>query len=263
MRARTDAINGAAFLMPWAFTGYPGIACSPAAATMAARVAALGPVPARVAADACLPIAPQVAARQIAEGFAAAPPELWFARRGEGAAAFIRGVAGAVDGLARTLAEAGAVLHGVLRATSTDGAALFAALRERSTPADPVEGLFRACEMHRERRGAQHVTAATAHGLDPCELLVLTAAVRGPGVHTVLGSWPQRRRDEAGARLRELGFVDLEGAATDAGRACREAIERTTDLADMTLVQHLGADAESIVEALTPIAAAVVRGAPT
>lgn len=228
---------------------------------MAARVSALGPVPARVAAEACLPIAPAVAAHQIAEGFAAAEPDEWFVRRGEGAARFIRDAAGRADGFAATVAEAGASLSDALLTTPPDGAVLFAVLRQRATPADPVERLFRACEMHRERRGALHVAAAANHGLDPCALLVLTAAVRGPAVHTVLGSWAEPLRDEAGDRLRDLGFIDVDGRPTDAGRECRESVERTTDLSDLDLVQDLGIAADSIVESLTAIAAAVVAGA--
>ena len=246
--------------MPWAVDGYPGIQCSAAAATMAARVAALGRAPPSDAGRACLPIAPEFAADQIAEGMAAAEPAEWFVRRGEGATAFIRERAGSVVGFADAVARAGAALSSEMLALPVDIAVLFSALRQQPIPTDPVEQLFRACEMHRERRGAMHVAAAASHGLDPCSLVVLTAAVRGTRALSVLDTWSKQARNDALRRLQRRGLVDAAGAATNDGRTCREGIERSTDLADLELIEALGPDVDLYIDGLTPIAAGVVQG---
>lgn len=258
LRARADAINGAAFLMPWSRDGYPGIDCSPGAATLGARVGALGPIHPRAAAAVCAPIDPASAAARIADAFAAAPPAHWYAMRGEGATAFLTAAFVAVDVALERVERAVALLEPALDATPPGPAVLFAALQAQPRAAAPVTRLFRNCEMIRERRGASHVAAAGAHGLGPCELCVLTSAVQGDDWLSVVSTWSPAARETAGAALAERGLLDGAGRVTAAGRAVRAAVEAATDEGERPLVAAVGGAADELIDLLGPLARSVL-----
>jgi len=260
LRARADAINGAAFLMPWANNGYPGIDCSPGAATLGARVAALGQAGRTIAAAACAPIEPANAKERVAEAFAAAEPARLFELRAEGATAFLRDAFDALDDAGARVARAVAILGPAIDATPAGGQ-LFAALQAQPRPADPLTHLFRACEMTRERRGASHVAAAAELGLGTCELCVLTGAVNGEDWLSVVTTWPGRSRDEAREGLAARGLLTVTGEATDAGRELRAGVEIATDDRERPLAEALGGDADELIELLGPLARAVLAHA--
>ena len=75
LKARCDAINGAAFLMPEIATGFTELGLGPAASSLGGRAACLGPVPGAVAAALLVPLEPTTVGAAVDEAFMTATPE--------------------------------------------------------------------------------------------------------------------------------------------------------------------------------------------
>jgi hypothetical protein len=75
LRARADVILGVVWYTPEARDGYPGIACSPGTASLAARAACLGRVRGAAVAAIFAAIEPTEVERRIDEAWAIADPE--------------------------------------------------------------------------------------------------------------------------------------------------------------------------------------------
>ncbi|MEU7001884.1 hypothetical protein [Nonomuraea sp. NPDC046570] len=111
----------------------------------------------------------------------------------------------------------------------------------------------------REHRGDGHLAALLAAGLDPCEALVSFAAVGAAPVANFAGrGWSEQEWAEARERLAVRGLVDAEGAATEAGRALRDQVERMTDELAGAPWRALGAErAQRLAELNLPLLGAV------
>jgi hypothetical protein len=257
LRARGDAINGAAFLMTEAATGFTELGLGPGPSMLGSRAACLGPVPGPVAAAVLAPIEPTTAAAAVDEAFAAATPaRLLEARR----AAATRHLERVLDGRPPGVDRAVALLRPIMEAAPVAGHPMFAGLCSVPWPDDPLGQLWRACDMVRERRGDSHRNAWLAAGLDGAEINVLTDAWRGPRFNGTTSTWPADALTAAATRLRDRGLLAGD-ALTDAGRDLREEIELATDRQDAPVVERLGSDAPELFDLLTPWARAVVRGA--
>ncbi|MFI6482937.1 hypothetical protein ACIBH1_33750 [Nonomuraea sp. NPDC050663] len=97
-------------------------------------------------------------------------------------------------------------------------------------PDEPHLALWQAYTVLREHRGEGHLTALHAAGLDACEALVSFAAVGAAPEENFAGrGWSAKEWAAARERLAGRGLIDADGAATPAGHALRERVERLTD----------------------------------
>jgi hypothetical protein len=255
LRARCDALNGAAFLMPEAATGFPELGLGPGPSSLGSRAACLGPVSGTVAAALLAPIEPATAAAAVNEAFArATPAQLLDARRQAATRHLERMLNGTPPGVGRALD----LLRPVVESAPLEGHPVFAGLRSLPWPDEELGQLWRACDMVRERRGDSHRNAWLAAGLDAAEINALTDAWRGPRFNGTTSTWSDEALAAATERLQDRGLLAGE-ALTDTGRELREQIELATDRQEAPLVEALGDDASELFELLTPWARAVVE----
>jgi hypothetical protein len=112
-----------------------------------------------------------------------------------------------------------------------EGRPLFAGHAALDWPDDPLLVLWHAQTLLREFRGDGHIAAMTAEGVDGVEALILHAAT-GEVPASILKGSRQRTEDEWSAgqdRLRSRGWLEADGALTDAGQAHRRWLEDRTD----------------------------------
>ncbi|WP_433247622.1 SCO6745 family protein [Streptosporangium sp. CA-135522] len=111
-------------------------------------------------------------------------------------------------------------------------------------PEEPHLALWQAYVVLREHRGDGHLAALATADLDACEALVSFAAVGAAPVGNFAGrGWTAEEWAAAHDRLATRGLLDADGAATPAGRALRDRVERTTDELAAGPWRALGAEA--------------------
>ena len=97
-------------------------------------------------------------------------------------------------------------------------------------PDEPVTRLRRHAERLREFRGDCHVAVLFTAGLNGVDANVLNvAAGRTFPQQQALRGWSDEEWAAGQDRLRERGWLDAEGAITEAGTAAREELEDATD----------------------------------
>lgn len=165
-------------------------------------------------------------------------PEAW--RRAE-PAAIVDARLRAVDrGLRRMLgdrvdeadiARAAELSHRAAAVCSPEGRPLFAGHSTLVRPRPPHLDLWHAITLLREYRGDGHVAVLTAEGVSGIEALVVHAASGAvpAGVLRATRRWSDEAWAEAVDGLRRRGWIDDDGALTDAGRAHRDHVEERTD----------------------------------
>lgn len=227
----------------------------------AGRAAPLAPAPAEVVTATFFGFDGDFVARAIPSIWSLVTPEAALDARLAGARAALDAALGpatpeeevAAD-LLRRAAEA-AVAAGV------GGRPLFAAnaaLPWPATDAGPRATLWHAATLLREHRGDGHIAALVAADLTGVEggvLAVATGPLTAERVQGIRGV-PPEAWDAARARLADRGLVDGDtGAATDAGRALKQAVEAATDRAAIRPWEALGADEVARLDAaLAPLA---------
>ncbi|WP_151774603.1 SCO6745 family protein [Streptomyces abyssomicinicus] len=211
-------------------------------AYFAFRAAPLGAVGAVRAASAFYSMSPRMVERYIPAVWETASPAAVLAARSRGVDRAYRSLFGdRVPG--PEMREAAALARCAAEAADLSGRPLAAANAELSWSREPHVQLWQAATVLREHRGDGHVAALMTAGLDPVEALVSFAAI-GAASREVLGSreWSAREWEEARERLAARGLVAEDGAATEAGRALRERVERETDALAAVPWQALGVD---------------------
>lgn len=162
---------------------------------------------------------------------------------------------GAVAQLVRILGETPAGLPRVVelleRATAPltfAGRPMFAGLRALPSPPDGIGRMWRLGDELREFRGDAHIAASAAAGFDGCQLQVLTERCAGmpPRSYAAGRGWSGDQLGAAESRLQERGLLDGD-AATDAGRAARDAVEAETDRLCRAMTDALGDDVIELV----------------
>jgi len=179
--------------------------------------------------------------------------------------------AGAAESLAAMVpaeqAEAiAAPLLEALQSVDGLGRPLFSALRALPVPESPHGRLWRAAELVREHRGDGHLAAVVASGIDLLAVNVLTELWLGfaPGEYSATRMLGPDLVGDGLAELERAGLV-ADGALTDAGRTCRDELERDTDRSQHHLVEALGDQLDPVVARAEAISAAIVaaRSFPT
>ncbi|MGW2831676.1 SCO6745 family protein [Streptomyces sp. NPDC001286] len=197
-------------------------------AYLAFRSAAMGAVPWQVTLAAFYNFSPR-AVRAMAGVWDTAPPERWQAARFLAAGRAMRRVD--VHLTEDHLAKARSLIDPVVAGADYAGKVLAAANASVALPSDPLVALWQQITVAREWRGDAHVVVLADNGLGPCDCLVLhTATGRLPAaLARATRQWEDEEWRAATARLVARGWLDSNGAVTDAGSAARERIEVETD----------------------------------
>lgn len=140
--------------------------------------------------------------------------------------------------LAPVVAEHGSVegyvesLHIALRGLDLAGKPLAAAQSSVPVPDDPIGALWHAATIFREYRGDCHVAVLTTAGLGGAAANALQVGTgRANPVQREFRGWTEEEWVKAQESLREWGWLDEAGVATEVGATARERLEDATDRA--------------------------------
>jgi hypothetical protein len=262
LRARADGILAAAWFMPEASAGYPGIELAPGVASIASRAACLGAIRGDAAAALLAPINPAGIVGALDAAWEVTTPAALLDARLDAATGHLAEVLGPEpDGIARAVE----LLVPVALAGPSEGHPVYAGLRSLGFPGSPLGDLWRACDLVRERRGDSHRNAWVSAGFDPIEINVLTELWRDVPVGSVTTNqmgWSADDCEAALGRLAEGELVDASGELTAEGRTVRDEIECATDRQEAALAEVLGANAAELFDLLGPWAREVVTSGP-
>jgi Helix-turn-helix family len=237
------------------FGGSPGrfggdVAAPDGEAYFCSRGSVMGQVPGEVVAAAFGVFNPAVVVPLVAHGWTRTDAATLCAARTDGAVGQLRRILGdapaGVDRANELLARAVAPLR-------PEGRPLYGGLASLGLPGEPLADAWRRADMLREYRGDAHISAWTAAGFDATEIGLLTELYWGVRLRSYIRTraWSDADLDAAEARLAARGLVQ-DGAFTDAGRAEREAVERTTDRQCRPIVEALGDDLDELLGILEP-----------
>ena len=240
-----EPIHGAIYFVPEATEEYARLGlCDWGSGYFASRAAALGAVGAEVVKATFYNFDPGFVERSMDRAWeTVAPEQLSLARLAAADRMMVRLAGDTIDALkpAAEIARAAALAA----CERPEGRALFAGHAQLDWPEDPHLVLWHAQTLLREFRGDGHVAALTAQGLSGCEALI-THAAAGEISGDVLKSSRQRTDEDwatAHDSLRSRGWLDAEGAFTDAGRKGRQWIEERTDELAVLPYAAIGEDA--------------------
>ncbi|MFJ4713479.1 hypothetical protein [Streptomyces sp. NPDC088785] len=223
-------------------------------AYLAFRSAALGPVPWQVTLAAFYNFSPR-AVRAMTGVWDAAPPERWQAARFRAVGRAMRRAGARLPD--DRLCEARSLIDPVVAGADHAGKVLAAANASVALPSDPLVALWQQITVVREWRGDAHLVVLADNGLGPCDCLVLHTATGALPTALVRATrqWDDREWGAATARLAARGWLDADGALTDAGAAARERVERETDEHCAALWTPIGAaGARRFASLIGPIA---------
>jgi hypothetical protein len=205
-------------------------------AYFATRAAPLGPVPAEVVEATFFYYSPVRVRRAIPDAWSFSSPERALAARYEGMDAALRRFLGTGPGLLGSpeVEEAAALAREAADRMPLMGRTLAAGWSSLPWPDEPHLALWHACTLLREGRSGTHLIALAAHGLDGCQSVVSHVAAGAAPRAWIRDEAAWSEDDEAVAvdALRQRGWLDADGAITEAGTAGREAVERLTDELD-------------------------------
>jgi hypothetical protein len=189
-------------------------------------------------------------------GRAACPLPRMRAAKERGAVASLQQVLGDADGVAGTVTT----LRRGVDAADTSGRPMSAGARAIPWPESDLGQLWHACTILREHRGDGHLAACVAAGLTGLEANLLTEMHVGwePLAYTATRGWSPEAMQAAVDSLSGRGLT-ADGTLTDAGRALREDIERTTDRLVQPVVDAIGDQLPALVEQLDGWAGRIVE----
>ncbi|MFG2039210.1 hypothetical protein [Dactylosporangium sp. NPDC048998] len=231
-------------------------------AYFAGRSAPLGAVGAAPVIAAFYGFAPSMVTRALPDVWTLVTPQAALEARRSGARQVLAGAAEGLEGVE----EAAALLKRAAQETELYGRVLGAANAALPWPEDPLDVLWQAATVLREHRGDGHVAALLVEGIEGCESMVWRIAVnegRGREMGQTGRGWSDEEWDAARRRLRQRGFLDGEGGATEKAISAYRTIEEITDQLAARPWQALGPGAtERCAQLLRPIAARVFEVLP-
>ena len=211
----------------------------------AGRAAPMGAVgPGVVTATFCN-FSPSLIARHIPKAWSIASPEQVVEARWAAARASLTRLLGGPEVVdAPETAELAGLLREACSVLGPEARPLYAAHADLPWPEEPVLRLWHAATLLREHRGDGHVIALVRAGLSGVEALVThTLTGRGFTRHAAQATrgWSD---DEWAATLDGLESRGLvaDGDLTEAGVACRTALEQETDALSAAPFEHLGTE---------------------
>jgi hypothetical protein len=261
-----EPIHGLVYFAPEQTERYEVAGVGGAAGYFASRSAAMGPVDAEVVVATFFNFEPGFVRRSLDGVWQHTTPAIVLAARADVAATALRRVLGDEATGPQVDEAAGLAARAALAAAERpEGRPLFAGHTSVPwpDPADALLTLWHAQTLLREFRGDGHVAALTAHDLTGCEALVLHAATGEvpAAILQATRAWSDDAWAAAVERLRGRGWLDADGAFTDAGRRAHQAIEDRTDVAALAPYRVLGTDGCERLRALArPLSRAITRG---
>jgi len=258
MRDLVEPLAAAVYFAPEAQQRYEALGLNYVEAYFGSRSACLGTVPWRVVSGVFAAFKPSVVERAMAGVHAKTDPQALLEARLAGARDQIVRMAGAPTDDFLVAAD---LLLEVTDGLDGSGRALYSALAGLPVPGrdDPAGRLWRAADLVREHRGDGHIAAWLPH-FDSAEVTVLTEPWWGiePGSYAWTRGWDADDIASARARLVDRGLLDEEAGITDAGRALRERVEDTTDLAARAVIVRLGDRIGELFTMLDPLSKAML-----
>ncbi|MEM9037794.1 MAG: hypothetical protein AAGD18_24620 [Actinomycetota bacterium] len=226
----------------------------------ATRAAPMGPVRPEVVESLFFYFAPARVRRALPDAWTFSTPEAILEARFAGVGAALERQLGAAHDA--EIDAAHAVVRSAVEATDTTGRPLAAAWKALPEPEDTRVALWLGCTVLRELRSGSHLTALVAAGLDGCESIVSHVAVDEAPIDWIEheAGWTAAEAAAATDRLRERGWVDDAGMATELGRARRADIEAMTDDLDRPHWEQVGeSSCRTLLEALRALDAHLPR----
>lgn len=224
------------------------------------RLAAMGPIGAKVATAVLYGFAPSYVEGAVPEVWRRAPAPAVAEARREAAGAVLDRVIGSAVASSNMTRAADLALRAVASADLA-GRPMAAAHAELPWSDEPALALWQACTVLREHRGDAHWAATSAEGVGPVECHVLHAADGAMPADLLqrVSGWSDEAWAGAVEALRGRGLLDAQGVLTEAGRAVKLRIEWATDAASAGLLQVLGADgAQTLRTLMTPWVGAIM-----
>ena len=257
-----EPYHGLIYFAPEATAAYEALGVMGFDGYFASRAAPMGAVPAEVVVATFFNFNPAIVHHAIPAAWEATTPEaLLEARVNAASDALRRAVGDLLDGpsvpraaeLARTAAEA----------CTEAGRPLYAGHASLPWPEEPELALWHAITLLREFRGDGHIACLVEAGLDGIDALVFHAASGEVPRSALQGSrqWDDASWDASVASLGARGFVDGDGAFTEAGAALRQQIEDRTDALALPPWEALGEEGcDELRSLVRPLSQAVVSG---
>ena len=236
-----------------------GVALPDGVAYFASRGSLLGQVPGHVIAAAFGVFNADVVVPSVERAWEITDAATIRVARADGALAQLRRVLGdrpqGVERALELLIRAATVLP-------INGRPLAAGIRALPVPDDALAALWHVGDFLREYRGDCHNAAWVAAGLTATDIGILTElywAMPARSYSRTRG-WSESDFDAAEHHLRDLGYLDGQGADThlsQSGRHAREQLEVATDEQMVPALRALGDDIEELFEILAPWGAAI------
>jgi hypothetical protein len=154
------------------------------------------------------------------------------------------------------IAEARALIDPVVAGLNLAGKPLAAANAAVTLPEDALLALWQQLTIVREWRGDVHIALLVANNIGPCECMVLQVGTgRFPlAITQATRMWNEQEWAAAIVELGTRGWVDADGAMTEAGNAAREHLEDETDRLCEPMWRPIGeVGAKRLTELLDPI----------
>ena len=239
-----------------------GVALPDGPAYFASRGSLLGQVPGEVIAAAFGVFSPAVVVPSVRLAWTRTDSATIRAARADGAVGQLRRLVGEhPDGVERALE----LLQRAAAVLPINGRHLAAGVAALDVPDDPFAAVWHVGDFLREYRGDCHNAAWMAAGLSATDIGMLTELSWGMPVRSYSRTrgWTDEEFDRSEHHLRDLGYLDGEGADThlsQQGRHAREQIEVATDEQMRRALRALGSDIEELFDILAPWGEAVRDG---
>jgi hypothetical protein len=258
-----EPFHGVVYFSAEAFEAYAAIGITDRQmGYFASRAAPMGPVPAEVVIATFFNFAPAEVHRWIPAAWSIATPTQVLDARLAGIDATLRRILGDEVLNGPEVAEAAALARTAVAAARPEGRALFAGHLSLPWPEPAHLQLWHALSLLREHRGDGHVACLVERDVSGCEALVLHGAT-GEVASAILQSTRARTDAEWGEAvvgLQQRGWLDADGALTEAGTAGRRSIEDRTDELAVAPWRHLGLDGcDRLRHLVRPLSRAIVE----
>jgi len=255
-----EPYHGLIYFAPEATTAYEALGVMGFDGYFASRAAPMGAVPAEVVVATFFNFNPAIVHHAIPAAWEATTPEaLLEARLNAASDALRRATGDLLDDPA--VVRAGELARLAASGCTVAGRPLYAGHASLPWPEEPPLVLWHAITLLREFRGDGHVACLVDAGLDGIDALVFHAASGDVPRAALQGSrqWDDAAWAASVARLGERGFVDGDGAFTEAGAALRQHIEDRTDVLALGPWEALGEEGcDELRSLVRPLSKAVV-----
>jgi hypothetical protein len=255
-----EPYHGLIYFAPEATAAYEALGVVGFDGYFASRAAPMGAVPAEVVVATFFNFNPAIVRHAIPAAWQVTTPEALLEARLEAAEQALRRATGELldDPSVPRAAELARI---ATEGCTTAGRPLYAGHAGLPWPDDPVLVLWHAITLLREFRGDGHVACLVEAGLDGIDALVFHAASGEVPRAALQGSrqWDDAAWEASVADLGARGFVDADGAFTQAGAALRQEIEDRTDALALAPWQGLGEEGcDELRSLVRPLSQAIV-----